>query len=493
VSTAAARGGPRPGVRRVRQSSAGLSPRAWPAVFLAFAVLFIALVDDRNLVVIIPLFTALSVTTAFYWVLWARRYPHVPWFEPGAVYVAVVTLYTAYPLAGYLAIGQVYTPLNDSRLFSLQPGRDEVARIAWLYVGHLAGFAVAYVLARGRLRMVQPPIRRRGFPLVLAAALVYLAIEAFALSVRLLFMDAPAADYLGSYLAVRNLPLLVGQFLNHFTGMKYVLALILMAALFTRFPASRPILIAWLLAVAVISMARLGSRTELVLLLMAAAMMYHLMIKPFPARLMVAAAALGLAAFVGFGLLRDVRADGGVARNPFAHASEFETLFANALHLSRVKDGIGPLPAAFHFADLAALVPQQFAPFTKIDRADWYVSTFFPAYARKGGGLAFGTVAEAVLTGGWPSALLRGLILGVLLASIHRFYARHSSHFWVFVFYVWVTTLSYQLFRNGTFALLVMLVYRFLPAVLIVSLLAAAIRRTASAKDPVVPKGVVGA
>lgn len=128
-------------------------------------------------------------------------------------------------------------------------------------------------------------------------------------------------------------------------------------------------------------------------------------------------------------------------------------------------------------ADVAALVPQQLAPFTKFDRADWYVNRFFPEYAAMGGGLAFGTIAEVVLTGGWISAALRGLALGFLLAALHRFYTRHAHRFWVFVFYVWVTTLSYQVFRNSTFALLVLIVYRFVPALLLVNIVASGIRR----------------
>jgi oligosaccharide repeat unit polymerase len=492
VSTAVARYHVRRDLRRSPRSTAGLSPRTWPLLFLSTIVLFIALVNERNLAVMGPLFTAFLVAAAFYWILWWRRAPQVPWFEPGAVYIAVVTLYTTYPLAGYLAIGQAYTPLNDSRLFALQPAADEVARTAWLYVSHLAGFALAYVLARGRLRMAQPPVRRQVLPLLLAVALVYLTIGAFSLLVGL-FFSAPADSYAATYLAARNLPLVLGQLLNHLTGMKHVLAVMLLALLFSRYPGTRLIIAALIGVAALISIARLGSRTELVLLIMAATMMYHLMIRPLGPRLMIAAAALGLAGFIGFGLARAGVQPGGVlAWNPFVYSSEFETLFANALHLARVKDGIGALPAGFHFADVTALVPQQIAPFTKIDRADWYVSTFFPGYAAIGGGLAFGTVAEAVLTGGWPSALVRGMALGLLLALLHRFYARHPDRFWVFVLYVWVTTLSYQLFRNGTFALLVLLVYRFLPAVLIVSVLAAAIRRMAFAKDAVVSTRAVG-
>jgi hypothetical protein len=51
----------------------------------------------------------------------------------------------------------------------------------------------------------------------------------------------------------------------------------------------------------------------------------------------------------------------------------------------------------------------------------------------------------------------------------------------VFVLYVWVTTLSYQSFRNSTFYLLVLFTYRFVPAVILVTLVAMALR---PATDP---------
>jgi hypothetical protein len=48
---------------------------------------------------------------------------------------------------------------------------------------------------------------------------------------------------------------------------------------------------------------------------------------------------------------------------------------------------------------------------------------------------------------------------------------------------VWITTLSYQAFRNSTFALLVLFVYRFLPALVAVNLLALAIKRFGAANS----------
>jgi hypothetical protein len=120
------------------------------------------------------------------------------------------------------------------------------------------------------------------------------------------------------------------------------------------------------------------------------------------------------------------------------------------------------LPSYFFLGDILAVLPQQLAPYTKFDPATWYVNRFFPEYAAAGGGLAFGVIPESLLTGGIVSAAIRGAFLGLLFAGIHRLYVHNPRRLWVFVFYVWITTLSYQAFRASTLYLLVPFVYRFL-------------------------------
>ena len=476
------RAGPEPAQRF---GGSRIPQKVWPQFFVAIAALCLIATDTETIFVTAPLAVGLFATLAFFWTLWCRRDGMMPWFELGAVYVTAVVLYMAYPLVGYLALGQTYTLLNDNRLAMMQPDAAEVGQIGWLYVCHLVAFGVAYLLTRGRLVIHDTPLRRPGPSVLMAAAIAYLAIEAFQLSLGF-FFDMSASTYIESFLVSRRLPLFLAQLLNHLSGIQYPLSLMLLAALFERYQKYRPLILAWLLLMTAITLTRLGSRTDLVLLVMSAAMMYHALVRPLPSRVVLSIGVAGLVGFLAFGVVRG----GGLQRpdtlplNPFAYASEFETLFANAVHLNRQKDLLGELPVAFYLADLGALIPQQIAPFTKVDRGDWYVSTFFPGYAAAGGGYAFGTIAEAILTGGWIGALAWGAALGVCFAKVHRFYARHADRFWVFVFYVWITTLSYQSFRNGTFALLVYVAYRFLPALLAVNLLAHGLKRATRGSQP---------
>ncbi len=481
---------------RRRTSRSSVPSYAWPlillAIVLAIVLAFIVTLDPPTLFVTVPLAVGLLTTGAFLLVLWRRRDGTIPWFEIGAVYVAVMALYMSYPLIGFVALNQTYTPLNDARLYMMQPEADVMGRIGWLYVCHMLAFAGTYLLVRGRLPAERGYLNRPPLSIVVAVVSVYLSIEAFTMFVGL-FYNTSFDTYLESYLVARRLPILVAQLFNHLNGMKYVLSLMLLATLFSRYPSSRWLIAGWLVAVATITMSRLGSRTEFVLLAISATMMYDTLVRPIRPRLVVTVAACGLIGFVGFGAVRNgiSLTAGGAPINPFSYATEFESLFANAVHLDRVRPTIEKLPPAFYLADFAALIPQQVAPFTKIDRADWYVNKFFPEYAQAGGGLAFGTISEAVLTGGWLSALAAGAALGFCFAKIHRFHVRHAGNFWVFVFYVWVTTLSYQSFRSGTFALLVLFLYRFVFAMISVNLLAAVLRPAMPRTRPASPAGAV--
>lgn len=453
----------------------------------------LAVANLAGLAVLGPLLASTAVVLLFFWTLWHRRRGVVPWFEIGTVYVAVIFVYLTYPLVGFLALGQQYTPANDGRLIAAQPSADEIAAVGWLYVWHLVGFVLAYLAVRGRLGIRKTSLPRPGTHVLVAIVSLFLVVELYELFLGLSY-DMSSATYIETYLVARRLPLVLAQLLNHLHGTRYVLALMLMAALFSRYPRSRPVIVAWLMIAAAATLMRLGSRTDLVLLAIAVAMMYDAIVRPLPLRLVAGVAAVGLIGFVAFGIVRNSAAGAAAqSHNPFAYASEFESLLANAVHLSRVRSTIPDLPMAFFLADLAALIPQQFAPFTKISPADWYVMTFFPSYATQGGGLAFGTISEAVLSGGAISALARGVALGVCFAAIHRLHVRNPGSFWVFVFYVWVATLSYQSFRSTTFYLVVLAAFRFLPALVAVNLLGAALRRSAGPGPNFSPSAAVKA
>ncbi len=451
----------------------------WLATAFGGLLLVGAVATEQNLPVVLPMVTATGVAGVFCWSMWRRERGGFPYFEIGLVYVAIVWLYSVFPLVGFLANGLRYTPFNDGRLFAARPTPAEVGWIGWYHVAHLASFVVSYLLWRGRVRPREPVLPRPDRATVLAAVFAYLMIGTYFLLLGWYF-DLSAKTYMETYLVSRRLPLELAQLANHLGGAKFPLELVILAALFAGYRRRRLLIAAWIAVMVAATFIQLGSRTELVLLMAAGAMMYHHAVRSLRFWHVATFGVSGLSLFLLLGFLRA----GGLSTltgdvNPiFGYGTEFENNFANAYDLSRLKAGgaVRDLPLAFYLADLLALVPQQLLPVTKISPGVWYVSTFYPAYAAAGGGLAFGTIAEAIVGAGWVETMGRGAALGLLIGQVHRWYARRRPTFWGFVFYAWATMLVYQSFRGTTFLVVLLFVYRFVPVVIAVKLVASVLR-----------------
>jgi hypothetical protein len=284
-----------------------------------------------------------------------------------------------------------------------------------------------------------------------------------------------SGSYFDSYLAFNQLPAVIAQAATLLDGVRFTLELTILAAMFFDYKKYRLLIFGWLALIVIMTFTRMGNRTEMVLSLLSAAVLYHTLVRQFSVKAVAVAAMCGLAMFLALGLMREgwLFSGGGAGYNPFAYSGEFETIFGNAYDLGHRASvgGVTSPDITFYFSDLLILVPHQWIPFEKVLPADWYVSTYYPLYAAKGGGLAFGTIAESMLGGGIPDLILRGGALGFILAQVHRFFAARSS-FWVLVFYVWLDTQIYQCFRNTTFIVLYLFVYKFIWIVLIVKVMA---------------------
>jgi hypothetical protein len=462
-----------------RVSLAGI---AWPAAVLGSLLVAAALGPGERLAIALPAMAATGVAGVFAWRLGRRRRSGFEYFEVGVVYVALVWLYTVFPLVGFLVNGPRQTPANDLRLYLFRPSAGELGLIGWYHVAHLAAFAAAYLLWRGRATVRKIGFRGPDRATVTAVALVYLVILTYVLFLHLYF-DLSSGTYLESYLAYKRLPLVHAQLFNHLAsvgGARFILELVVLAALFADYRRWRLVIAGWLAVMASLAFVRLGNRTELVLFAGAVLMMYHYRVRQLRLCTVAACGLMGVSVFLLLGWLRqEVAGINTTGIDPiFGYATEFENNFANAYDLGRLRalGLIQNLPTAFYLADLLALVPQQLLPIEKISPAVWYVNTFYPIYAAAGGGLAFGSIAESVLGGGWLDAAARGGALGLILALVYRWHARAGGRLWPFILYVWLTVLVYNSFRGTTFMLLGLFAYRFVPVWLGVTLLSNMLR-----------------
>jgi hypothetical protein len=444
------------------------------AASLAFLVLvaaaFLVAVPGPEADVLLPMAVTCGVGFALLALVVARGGGRYAALELGPVYAAVVVVYTLYPLLGFLVNGLRYGDLNDNRLFAIQPAAKDVARLAWLYVAHLGGFALVYVTARGRTGEVKLGGRyvSRFALTVLFALWVVIQLYFVALQRHYNWLFETNLD---RYVAIANLPLLVAQVTGHLSALQFTIEVAFLVLLFAYSKRALFFVIPWLGFVAVVTLIQRQSRTEIVLLTLAAVVCFHLEVRPLSTAFLSGLAAIGLAGFVFFGASRD----GFAALDVTSYkrlfiANEFESLFGNACDLDqRVAGGeIRSLTPAFFASDLLALVPQQLVSVAKVSPPSWYMKTFFPEAAERGIGFCFGTVSESIVGGGLPDAVARGAALALIFGAIHRFISKHRPGAWWFIFYVWLTVMAYNSFRMTTFYLLLRVVYDFLPIVILV-------------------------
>ena len=448
--------------------------------------------DPAMTPVILPMCTAVCMGALFIVSLSAAGQV-TPVADIGAWYVLIGTVYTVFPLAVFLIIGGQYTPLNDNRLLALQPGPATVGRIGWMYVVHVAAFAITYRMVRGR-RVPRAPVVRSVPKSTFTIAVVFWAIIAMVTLVSGLSMVS-ASSYVESYSAAAALPLGLRQFLRLTHGMQFILTVTILIGLFSRYERRRWLITAWLAFQVFRSLLVVGERTGLVLSFSVCVILYHVMVRPIRARTAFSLAAVGLTAFLAYGVFRTFR----TLNSPEDFAvgpsgGEFESMFGNAVDLDmKVAAGeIKDLPFSFYTSDIVAAIPSQVLPFDKVDLSDWYVSRFYPSAKERGAGFAFGVVAESIIGFGWIDLVARGAILGLLFAKLHGLFRRRGERLWVTVLYIWATVWCYQAFRGTSLMLLPVFLQQFIPTVLLIEcvravLAGAAPRRSNPAFERVSP------
>jgi hypothetical protein len=272
-----------------------------------------------------------------------------------------------------------------------------------------------------------------------------------------------------------GLPLIVQQVASHLEGMKLTVQIALMAALTMRWTKYKYLILGWFgLECLLVMFEGIGSRTSLFALFGAFAMAYHFTVRRIRIRSAILLGVVGLVAFQAMGVMRGISIDDASADlNPFNYPSEFMRVFSNANDLLRAKQAgqTTRIAASVYIGDFSALIPQQLLPFSKTDPVDWYVQTFYPAFAAEGGGLVFGAVPESIVGLGHFDAIWRGAVLGIIFAVIFNKLRRKQCSFWQFVFYLWLTLFCFKCFRSTTFRLLPAFLYDFLTVYILARLM----------------------
>jgi hypothetical protein len=87
--------------------------------------------------------------------------------------------------------------------------------------------------------------------------------------------------------------------------------------------------------------------------------------------------------------------------------------------------------------------------------------TYHFDFGDRGGGFAFGAIAESMVGAGLVDVVWRAALVGSVLASVHRYAAARLRRFWPIVFCLWLSVFSYACFRVSTLEPVARFVYQF--------------------------------
>jgi hypothetical protein len=394
-----------------------------------------------------------------------ERDSRLPVLDLGCLCALITGLYAAIPLLGFWLGGLQWSPQSDFRLSAHPPSMAQVTGVAWRSVTYLASFVAAYLVLRGRLALPTPDPRQFDRPAAFAVVGAILGFTAFFLYVSVAYGASENPSYVslrtGTTVPWTELPTLV-RFTGRAGGATLLVAKVCALVILLRQWRSvrhRAVLIAWLALETAVSVLRMGSRRDAAMLLIAAVLLYHHLVKPL-VLWQAAAAVVLLGGALAYGFVREEQQPSWTAAN------EFQVLFSNACDLLARRPGL-EVPWQVRLDEVLRLVPrlgQDLLGVQSVDPSKWYLAVL--GVRDPTAGLMFGVVPQAIVGWDWPELVARGALLGLTFAGIHRWCVRSNS-VWALVFYVYVCLWSYYTFRATTFYFVSLIVYRFVPASLL--------------------------
>jgi hypothetical protein len=471
---------------------------ATPVLVIATAASLIALsmMTDEQRFIATP---ALACTVVMLWfgvALWDKE-GEVPLFEVGFFCALATFAYSVYPLINYWVHGFQFGTVSDLRLYVYAPSPAEIGTFHYRHVLYLSCFTVFYLLFRGkgpiRSAVAPPPLTTRymivtGF---LGLSLYFIALRfTTGLVFQTSYEQSVIADKVATYASA---PLLLVQISGKLVGLLFVLKLALLYIVVSR--ARRPrwmmLLIVWIAAEVIHSFLLKGPRSAVVLFLLTTVLLYHRLVRPLSFKVLAMCGGGVFALFTFLGLYRsfsdldalrlDIKtADAGV----FARSNEFQALLGTAYDVAQRKAAGTPMPWYLYINDfIDILPPQQLLPFAKVSASEWYLREL--GVSGTGQGYMWGVITQSIAGRDWVELAIRGSILGLILAWVHRWYRNRQSRFIETFVYMYLCIHVYYTFRNTTFSILANVVWELIPFYVIASLSAALMSRARRPQHPI--------
>jgi hypothetical protein len=418
--------------------------------------------EQNQIDLLLPLVAIISIGFLVLFNL-IRREGAIEIYDAGALLIAITILYSFYPLFSFAMNNFETTIMSDNRLKVHGVTSSDMGYFAWNHVVYLISLSVSYLYFRPRktvlftnqnLKPVSSAEVAIGFLLMLFLSLYQVVIPA-------LFGDTP--------------PYIIKQLNNNFSALFFVMSIWFFAITLTRIDNNffKIFLILYITFELIKVITGLSGRSWFVIHIIALALIYHRLIKPFSTKQLVVYIFLFLVVFLLAGFVKTSQASSisGVL-GFFTGNEEFTAVFTTAydLHIQKnVLQTVGEIPFAVSTFDFNNIIPSQFLPFEKMSQAQWYL--YINGWENDGVGFAFGAISQGILGWGKLDLLIRGLVTGTFFGFLHRTVNNKNVSIWSLVFYVFIAIKGYQTFRAGTGYILYFVVYQFLPCYLLIKFL----------------------
>ena len=444
------------------------------AFLVTFFLFVVVMAGGKDMRAVLGPAVAVIAIMFWYLVVLTKRDGHLPIFEAATYFVLATTIYAAVPLLQFVMTGMEAIPGSDARLVMWRPTPQEFGGFAWRHVVLLGVFVLVYLLVRGKRLWKLHEFVRPGVPMLVSILVLIggLTLYFFALH---RYLGPATSVYEGGVIAYVQLPLFLQQITNVMQVMNLTLKQCLIIVLLTAWhkPSARYVLLLWMALQIAMTTVALESRAGMVILVLTFLAGYHHIVRPIRIATAFMAGTIVLGGFIVFGLLRDLGANYAFAdrQQTWGAPTEFQILYGNAydIHQRKLEGSLQDVPPQLFLSDLYRLVPSQLLPFYKWDPSVWYAKEVLKWPQEMG--FMFGIVAQSVLGYDWIELIIRGALLALFYAAVHRAWRRYSGSFWATIGYLFILTWAFYAFRASSFEIFYRLVYYLLPTAITVKLL----------------------
>lgn len=433
---------------------------------IIFVSLFFAF--SEHLFLLVSMFSIITIGLVFLFYL-IRIEGRLEVFDAGAILIGITILYSVFPLLSFALNGFEVNLFTEGRLRDYRISSQEMAEHSLNHLIYILSLTISYMFFRPYKNLMA--FEKQTFEPINSSEIFIGIIFYVSLNIILTLLV---------YAFPEDPPYFVRQILNNFSALTFVMSIWFFALTLmnrkNKLFASLLFIYIFYEFIKVIS--GLSGRTWFFIHMLGLFFLYHRIVKPFSARQIFYLFFIALASFLFFGYIRTGQTSILGVAGFFTGNEEFSSLFATSYDLKiRLQDM--PVNETVPFSvtnfDYIALIPSQLLPFEKIDGASWYIKLI--GLEGTGYGAGFGVISQALVGFGKLELILRGILIGFIFASLHRFVTQNEISIWRLVIYTYFAIQSYHIMRNGTGYLLYFFVYFILPCLFVLKFFTFSSRR----------------